>query len=376
MIFGIIASAFLISFLLYFLQSYTGLQKNAELAKVMDSFESTYKDVYLTGNAVDFNYFSQVDYNLHIDASYPPGIVSKLGKRSLKFMVLFSPGKKLFIDDSNLDMKWFNLRYVVAMPSSRVIFSLGENSDAAWDLVRNITKHMPNSAGFKNRVTFGFCSGNTIKENFCGEKEKDLCDQKEFLMKLEEKPAPGFFKCTRTVSGVQERYRFVEISSSCSGTFRGICITTPDSNGIGKIYVKGLKGYLIYKNPLDIVSVIVGYNYKSIYGVAAETVYKYENIEFAKRISVAADMMSKRAVLLSGEIEKELAANKLDSDSGEALCLPLFQQFSLLMEQIKSIVSDKNYYENLGACVSLNKKLSEAEALQSKIISLGCDYET
>jgi hypothetical protein len=376
MIFGIIAAAFLISFTVYYLQSYIGLQEDVQRGKILNNFEMVYEDVYLTGNAVDFNQFSQVKFNLNFDVSEPAGIVSTIAKEPFRVLVLFSPGEKVFIDDGELDMKWFKLRYVMIMPPSRIIFVPTQNTDAVWTIIQNITEHMPDSTGFKNRITFGFCSGNVLKENFCGEDEKALCDKKEFLEKIRaEKNAPGFSDCTKTVSNIYGEYRFVKISSSCSPPSRGICVTTPDSNGIGRVYINGSQEYYIYKDPLDIVSILVGYDHKNIYGIAGENLYIYKNREFAKRVSIAADMMAKRAVLIAGEIENVLRKNQLDFDSKDAQCLPIFQQFSLVMNQINSILSNKEYYKGLTSVITLKTKLDEAERLHSKLIEMGCDYE-
>jgi len=375
MVFGIIAAAFLVSFIVYYLQTYTGLQEDVQRGKILNNFEMICEDVYLTGNPVDFNQFSEIKFNLNFDVSEPPGIVSSMGKTPLKVMVLFSPGKRVFIDDGSLDMKWFKFRYVIAMPRSRVIFVPMKNTELVWSLIENITEHMPDSTGFKNRITFGFCSGNVLKENFCGEDGKDLCDKKEFLEKIKEKNAPGFFDCKKTVSNVNGEYRFIKISTSCTSPSRGLCVTLPDSNGIGRIYINGSKNYLIYKDALDIVSAIVGYDYKTIYGIAGENLYIYKNREFSKKISIAAEMMSNRAILIASEIENALRNGELDSDSMDAQCLPLFHRFAMLMNQIKSIISDKDYYTSLGTTITLKTKLDEIENLHSKMVISGCDYE-
>jgi hypothetical protein len=356
MIFGLIISVFVLYFTIYYVGVYTGIQEDAQKGLILKNFIKTSNDVYLTGNSIGFDDLRRHEFHISLDTSEPEGIVSSTGKTLLSFPLFLSyDSKSVFIERNSLDMGWWEFYFVETMPETRILFNpLTENQDA-WNLMREITAKLPDTGFFKPKVTFGFCDGVKITENLCF---GNLCEREDFLYHMEGMEEK-YSKCEAPLTG---KHKLITVSPSCSGNLeKGVCVEPPTPMGIGNFYIAGHDDALIYKDPVDIVSAIIG-GEKDIYGNSGETMYRYKNNMFRKQIKFASDIMFKRSILVGGEFP-------VGSE-----CQSLYSDFSNSMNTLSSLLSDESYYETYGKVTSLVTALKDSREKYQELVDGGCDY--
>jgi len=353
LIFGLVISGFILIIIIHFIGVYTDLQEDSQRAQIMKSFLKTAGDVYLTGNPVDFTSFSMQEFKITFDSTEPEGIVSNTGKTPVYFPLFFSFGKKVFIWKGELDMGWWKFRFVEAMPRTRIIFN---PLSPDWDLIKEIVYLLPDSEFFEPKITFGFCDSSLLQEKLCG---GEFCEKQEFLFQLLS-PPQSFSKCS---TQMPDGAVLITISQSCSSTFsQGFCLTPPNSDGIGNLYFKSVQDPLLYKDPLDIVSALIGGEEKDIYGNSGETLFEYKNNAFREELVLAAKMMSNRALLVGSK------------HPPGSECNLAFSSFLNKINSLHSMLSDKDYYKNFGKTTILVNQLKSAKSDYQELVNRGCDY--
>lgn len=367
---GLIISAFLIMFAVNYIGGYMQQQSDMLTAKVMNNFEIGCYEVYNSGNSLDFNDFSKISVeDVSFSIKGKPGIVvPRLGRKSMKVPVFFSLGGKVFIWRGEDDMGWWMFRYVIAMPETEILFSMNQNSENAWKTLRDLVKALPESTNFENKITYGFCYGNKILRNFCGRKGKEPCEAKAFLEVIESGDVDVHY--SRCTADLKKNQRLVSIAASCPSGFDGVCIESGD--GSGKAYLSGTETVFHYKDPLDLAVLVVGYNREDAYGVAGEKFFVYKNLEMSKELLLAAKIVSRRAELLSGELNRLIESGYMDVDSEEAACVELFQELASIVQDMESVL--KGAMQDIQSSQEISQLVEKAAEIKKDIVEKGCDY--
>jgi hypothetical protein len=376
-ILGLIVSGFVIYFLIFYTGTYSQTQEDVRKALIMKSFEKVVQDVYFTGNPYNFKDFATYEFEtLSFELSQPEErgqLVTDIGKLTWYVPIFFAPGDDLFIGRGSFDLGWWDFGYAVALPETHFILnpvSMGNDTEESWGLVRDFVDGMPSSIGFHPKVTFGFCDGMQLLEDFCGSTRDQACE-KEFFISAITQPDASFLKCTRTM---EPGYVLITISDSCSPTYvtQGICIQPP-SAGTGSAYIAGSTEEYMYHDSLDLVALAIGGDRSDIYGFAGENFWRYKNSEFASRVGLAARTVSQSADLMSRKILAEAGRGALSQDSSTYQCMALYNSLASDLEGVALILDDRGYYEDYGDVRDLEDKLEEAKATYLQLVNRGCE---
>lgn len=346
-IFGLIISAIILVLILNFLGVYTDLQEDSQRATALRNFLKVAEDVYLSDNSVPYTAFADMEITISQDEG---GIISRLGREPIFFPLFLKADGELFVTRQELDMGWWSFNVVEAMPRTRVIFN---PVSPDWDSVRAIASFFPDTEFFDPKVTFGLCNGGVLQEELCG----GLCEQQDFLFYLGSPPGTPA-QCT---APIPDDVLLITISPSCPADV-GVCITPPNEEGIGNLYVAG--EVLLYKDPLDIVAASLG-GERDFYGNSGVTLYTIKNQQFREELLLAIQVLSHRALLIGPEFP----------DEPTSTCQQLFAELLSVMNDLQGTFADEEYYKDSQASsVAINQLLNAREAHQA-LVNQGCDYQ-
>lgn len=360
---GLVISAALIVFAVTYIGSYMEQQNDLLRARILNNFEIGSYEVYSSGNSLEFDDFSKVSFDLRFSMSGDPGItLPSLGKKTLRVPVFLSYGDDMIISRGETNLGWWRFRYVVAMEESEIVVSMDTNSAESWKVLTQLVGALPDTTNFDNKVTYALCNGNNIERNFCGRDGKSQCDGGLFLEELEAGTAPvRFSKCN---ADIRKEQRLVTISSSCQGVTEGVCIVPGEFSGDVFISEK----QFAYADQLDIAVIVVGYTRKDVYGMWGENFYKYKNLEMAKELKLASEIVSKRSQLLSNEISSLVSSQQLDSDADEAACVELFNRLGVSAQAMQMALESDNLE-------GTTRIIQESAAIKQDLVDKGCDYD-
>jgi hypothetical protein len=361
-IFGIVASVFILYFLITYASNYGMLQEEYQKIKITKNFLLTARDVYLSGNPIAYQDFARYDFSsCHMRTYSPPDsqsavVLCDFNQEGISpdIPILFSPGEEVFIERDSLDMGWWDFLLISAVPEIRVIFNPVKNDDRTEDIIYDIASHVPSpafagtDAGFDTK--FAFCSG----DNIIYQRGKG-----EFLAAVRDIEGLSFQECT---AELEEGDRLITLRNSCSGFEEGICLDTFIESGFANMYIEGSDEAYHYKDPIDGIAVLLGYTGKDMLGVTyGEHAFEYKNLAFLDRLSFAAGALSERADIIAGSLEP-------DSE-----CIDPFRALSDRLEAVSGIAEGREY-DNIGEMNNLVDSLKEARAAHDEVLGLGCDY--
>ena len=356
MIFGMIVSAAILYFLITYSGDYAGVQKDKQRADILVSFMHEARSVYLTGISSNFTHFSRYNFSsCFVNATETiPQIIcpgSAASGISVDTPMILQPGSQVYIARDSLDYGWWVFGFVEAMPSTLFVFNPTGSTEDEWEVMMNVVKHLPDTSDDWSvvRVTFAFCDGSQILY-VCGGKP---CGKTDFLSILSSGPlGSGFSPCTAPIG---RSMKLVSISGAC-GSRKGVCINTPNSMGVGNAFVEGSAKTYVYKDPLDLVALSVGGEEKDDFGMTgAEKIYQYKNSVLMSRLSLASQVMSKRAVLIAAESPTE--------------CGSVYIQLSQALDKIPA----SGDYSSVSEMNTLNENLNDAKQFYQSLLDLGCE---
>lgn len=356
MIFGVVVSVTILYFLITYSGDYAAVQKDRQRGEILVSFTHDARSVYLTGISTNFTYFSKYDFSsCFVNATQRsiPQIIcldSKVSGIPIETPVIFKPGQQVYIGRDSLDYGWWSFGVAEAIPSTTFVFNPVESTNEGWDVMTNIVQHIPDTSDDWSvvKVRFAFCDGSQILY-VCGGRP---CDKSDFLSILSSGPlGASFSPCTADIRGKN----LVTVSASC-GSIRGVCINPPNSKGVGNAFVEGSAKTYVYKDPLDLVALSVGGSEKDDFGrTGAEKIYDYKNSVLMPRLSLAAQVMSKRSVLIAGESPSD--------------CGPVYIELAQVLDKIPSSID----YTSVSEMYDLNDNLNEAKQIYETLLDLGCE---
>jgi hypothetical protein len=132
--------------------------------------------------------------------------------------------EKVFLDLGAVHVGWIISRYVTATPELKIIFNPIANTKEAQALIKNITRHMPNTKNFEPKTTFAICDGKEILS--C----EEPCERDDFLYFIEENfPEIPLQPCEIKL---KENHRLIIISDECSKKLaderKALCVKPPE----------------------------------------------------------------------------------------------------------------------------------------------------
>lgn len=371
-IFGLIASVFILFFLVHYTGIYITTQEDVMRVLIIQNFRKAVQDVYFTGNPINFSDFRRLDFTLHFDGqAEPPVMKSDVGETVFLTPMFFSPSDNIFIDRNHLDYGWFKFYFVEALPEISLIFNpldTGLWQDTDWELMENITALFPSTTGRAPKARFGFCDGDTLSDTW---ERYDFLDSPSAVLK-QPHAATTFSLCNASMSWNQ---RLVTISQSCSYNFitQGICIQPSDIYGIGFAYINGSDSSYMYRDSLDLAAMIIGGDGKDIYGISTlgESAYEYKNKIWRERVRLASMITGQRAQLIESELAS-LGIEELDE------CRTLYSSLKGILyfssNSVYNTLSQQDYYKSHSTVHSLLERLGEAKSVYQDMVNRGCEY--
>jgi hypothetical protein len=385
MIFGLIASMFILIFLIQYSGQYSGVQEQSQSYTILKNFNKVAGDVYLTNNPIDFHDFSHYGLENCFTHFYEPdNPVIKCDNIDFSTQVpmIFESGDDVIIDGSYIDYGWWKTNYVMVYPELKIVFNPVSQNPETTDFMNGIismfmcelgvkdyacldvNSPFPTSLQLEPKVKFGLCDDNVIYMHFCCE-ECEWCERYDSLFSLVGQN--WIADICEDVSLPSDFYRLVIIDDHCDvDPEQGICIELPSQTGTGNMRVAGLRKDLVYKDVLDIMAVIIGGNRTNVVGRnVAEANYVYKNEIMSRRLALAAELMSKRFELLKNGAEPvcqqlfdEMITNLCDPDNPE--------------NSICKLALDYRNLDNPGSMSMLKLRLGYAEGLYENMITGGC----
>ncbi len=363
MILGIVISVFILYFLVQYSSNYAGFQEDVQRVTIMRNLKTTAESVHTYGNPVDFPDTSLYDFSscrMAVNRPEPPEISCGFGEVGpVLTPMLFSArdGEGVVVDRAEQELGWHVIYWIESMPESRILFNPLDSSEETWELMETLTSLLPSTENLEPKVTFGFCDGGSLMEDLCG----GPCEKYGFLEVLESGRAPAG-RCTARLSG---DHMILTISAQCRERFAesGVCVTPP-SGGAGLAYIRGSDLPFVYKDPFDIIALLIGGSGKDPFGKTyGERLYDYKNQVWTERLSLAAAIMEQRALLVSGGYQS----------SGEYQeCVPLYSGLASALDSVQKTL--KGDYRNQDLMIRLSGELMEADSLYRQLVSLGCEY--
>jgi hypothetical protein len=158
--------------------------------------------------------------------------------------------------------------------------------------------------------------------------------------------------------------RLITISTSCNQFAEsGVCINPSAPHGVGSAFVHGSGKSYVWKDPLDLVALSMGGSQKDEFGkTMGEKIYEYKNSVLMERLSLAAEIMSKRYQLVTKNMP-------VPDETG---CYDIYAQ---LFQTLDPAVSSAKDYTDVSQMESLNENLNKAKNLYQQLVEKGCERE-
>jgi len=401
MIFGLIASIFILFFILQYTSSYEDIQQLSHSAIILGNFNKVAGDVYLTNNPIDFNDFSYFDlgacftlFNLPDD----PVIRCNDIEYPTTLPMIFHSGDKVLIDGSYIDNGWWKTNYLLVYPELRILFNpLEENNDVKeimiqitsmfnceWGVEGYMCSDIAGGSAYATsltlqpRVKFGFCDGNSYNTKMCDSDDDeydDVCERYYFF--------PLIFADYGEIELCEaefpnDLFKVVTITKDCFSTDpinppnpinlyedleKGVCIET-SSSGVGRMRIAGSTTVYIYKDILDIMALVIGGDEMSIFNKnLGRSNYVFKNEVMSRRLALAAKVEYERHKLL-WILNKNVDCDPFYAMITEALC-------SSTDSKTICQLALGDYYDQ-STMLDLRTKLDQAESAYRHLRNYGC----
>ncbi len=356
MIFGIIVSVTILYFLIVYSGQYKQNQEDFQKALILKAFADEAKSVYLTGISTNFTQFYKYDFSSCFikpqTKSLPEMQCMGTGIADVPVdtPLIFYPGKQVYISRGSLDYGWWVYNFAEAMPSITFVFN-PEGSQEEKDVITSIVQLIPDTTDDWSVVKVGFaiCDGGSLSN--CGDQPCSKDDILSIISSWEAKT-----KCT---ASLKKSMKLVTVSRSC-GSFMpqsGVCIGYPNTYGVGNAYIQGSGKEYVWKDPLDLVALSLGGSEKDEFGkTAGEKLYEIKNSALMARLSLAADITSRRI---------ELILRSISPDN------PCYASYVSLVNELSGIGGKD--YTDLSQMDGLNQHLNAAKAYFQSLEEAGCE---
>lgn len=335
-ILGIVISAFILMFVINFVGSYMGVGETTRKVSLLLNFKKSVQDVYTTSVATDFD-MGESEILRYVAPNIQTG-VSSMDVEPIPLIMV--PGKELLVSRNEYDIGWWKFYFVQSMPKTRVMFVPLADKEESISMMGNITSFFPPDRNVETRNEFGV--GCSEGEFWVGINRKDFLDSAiPSLMASDFVFSVCGEELHERLKG--EGYRIVVISHSITGDD---FIVEPPQEGIGHVHVKGEDGEYgeyVYKNPMDIVSLLLG----------GERTYSYMNGKFMDELEAGTGTASREMGLLMG-------VGNIKNRCGEDI-----EKFRITLKEISDLIpklgegKEKEFIEFTGLLVQSGDEYAE-----------------
>jgi len=354
-ILGLLASVFILSFFIYYAGVYSQIEGDIQESTTVKNFIKTVEDVYISGNPIGFYDFSKISTELFYN---PSGPAAEFGfgisgmPLTVPVFLATGAGKEFYIHRGSVDYGWWKFYYILALPELDIIFNIQENDDNAKTVVDDMVQLFPSTVYAQPKIRFGFCDGFTISNMF---------DQYEFLGM-----AGSLGRTAGCSAFLNEKQRIVAVSNRCNQNFSGagICVS-PIDRKTG--YVFADNETYIYKDPLDLVVLLLGSGQRNIYGKMSALIFEYKNKVFLKELIFASRVAGLRAMKIAQSIQPSYSVSEN--------CRPLFVRLSEKLTAFRNMYAD--YYKlapnALAEIEHVQKAMDDSKSAYDNLVNMGCE---
>jgi hypothetical protein len=349
-ILGIIISVFILFMLLRFSGSYTEIGEASKEATVLKNFEKASQDVYVTG--VPSNFTFKMESEKAIFDYKPPYLRTTLGPLEFNYMLLFfEKGSEVFIDKKELDFNWWRFQWVEALPETRIVFIPLNDTDVVWDTMQKIVNNLPTTDRFGPNTGFDFgCNETkwTHSQKWNGKKFSTYIQIIRHFITRDR-------LCEQEIKNECPECKIVIISDN-GGVVQvdKEILVVPNSNSTGYVYLNssGVLDSYFYKNPLDIVALLLG----------GKDFYDYENKVFLERLNTMSNAKTNEITLLN-----------LHPSTNPSCTGPYSDLISILNSVSEYSDLSKVDYGNEDNMTMLDQHLEESKIQYKYLESIGCE---
>ena len=299
LIMGLIFSAFLLYILMSYAGDYASVGEQLSAQKRLDVFLQDVDNVHNTGIPLNFSLFDKDGYSsCQPRPTIPPKMFCYIDEKTheteqLLTPVLLRPGREMVLYRGTSDHGWTRIDYVLALKTTTFVFNPLDTTETTWNTIADVAGTLPDTAGQSPRITFDLCDGSNLLITSYFNEPYDKRDFIDTITYNREVLAP----CTATLASTQV---LITISDSCGPNPEapGVCVR-PSDTGVGRMYLSGSGDTYIYKDPLDILSLSLGSQYKNIFNnPIGEETWEYKNNAFNDIITKSAEFMARRSVVI------------------------------------------------------------------------------
>ena len=157
-VFKLVLGIIIAGFFLYFMLQFAGIYSTTEIksAEVQEykNLKKLIEDTYI------YSVPAEIDLKKPPLFAAPPFISEGASVSvSPSLLFFFRPGKRMEVYKGSLNLGFWSLDYVGAIPETRVFYSLEEYDLDEYSLMQNLTELFPQSDN--PLIDFGFCSGDS-----------------------------------------------------------------------------------------------------------------------------------------------------------------------------------------------------------------------
>ncbi len=361
MIFGLIASGFVLYFLISYAGVYSGISGCTQQSAAVKNYLKTAEDVYLTENEVDFPDFGRLHFTAEFEPwQTPPGLKiqgeTNCGSIAVTVPIISRPGDSIALDGRTIDVGWWRYRMAVGLPDTLVVFAPLDSSPQTWEFMRDIAEAFPDTENTKTKVQFALCDGDDIDAGVCGSQG---CSKSDFSGVLAATEGDVQGECS---AKLPKDALLISVGVFCDQPDRGVC-ATPIGATTGEAYLANANKQFVTIDPLDVIALAAGGDEKTLFGVRGQRFYEYKQDSFLREARLAGSLAANRAFGMAEAIEDEIP----DHDCVEAL--RAFAAAALAV----SVAAQPDAYQT-GGFNQLIESLGEAREAHENAADFGCDY--
>lgn len=270
-IFGLIVATFFLYFILNFTGVYSSFQLGQQKVQIIKNFGKAVQDVYVFDTPMKFTDFSLTDDRVEYN---PPYVSFGELRRKIEVPLFLVPGKEVYVYRGELNLGWWKVNWIGALPTTTVILNPLTYSPRSWDAMRGLVRMFPQTQN--PEISFGFCSGEELYDTY---------DRDYFLRGIRDRAELGFIPCNATLPRDHVLVTINDYPANTTAPSSGLLVV-PNATGLGYAVWEG-ETYL-YKDPLDLFSLLTG----------GSRVYAYKNSAVLSELQLASVKETQRAQLM------------------------------------------------------------------------------
>jgi hypothetical protein len=359
MVFGVIASALILYFLITYAGSYGKSQEEGIHAAIMKDLRTDMGEVFVKGNPLDMD-LGKLGKDTYFDGSNTIPVI-KFDNMQLEFTepMLFRFGSMVAVAYGDANYGWWDFRMVEVVPAMTFVFSPTDGNDDTWDAMKMVAQVLPDTRATNTKASYAFCFTDGITP-------QPGVDYYIFnSMLLADRSGIMLGDCPTLMQPNQE---LVIFSGDCSNS-NYLCVEAANR----RFHMPGTAGYYYYIDGFDIAAALIGGTQTDLHGNAGENLYLYKQKIFRSSALLAAEVAKRRALNLSGQLLNLVLSGQLEADSSPAQCIAEYTQLNATLSGVEGVLADENYFREGDTMGKLAGLLSETRGIYGSLAQNGCE---